>query len=92
MVEEELVHEVMAALRMVRAKPDVLDHVEGPDVGEAETLLAVHADQFAVEPQGGRADGQAENGVGLGVNLFGRNPGGPDAQVVIARTYQDFHT
>ena len=53
----------MVALRVLRRDRVVFVQVEGGDVLEAEPLLAMEADQFLVDEDGGRAGGQAEDGL-----------------------------
>src|SRR4029078_10492290 len=57
----------------------VLVEIEGHDVGEVQTLLAVHPDQLAVDPDGSAAGAEAEHGMSTFAatlfHYFGDPPG-----------------
>ncbi len=86
-VEEGLEHPAVVALQPVGPQPVVFVQVEGNDAGEVEFLLAVQADQFAVDAHGGRAGGQAENGVVTErvpfADCVGDNPGNVARYVLV---------
>src|SRR5262249_10411599 len=65
-VEEGLAHPAVVAVRVVRLHRVVFVEVESEDAREVEPGLLVQADQFAVQPHGGRAGGQAQDGRAVG--------------------------
>ncbi len=69
-VEELLAHEAGVAFGVVGGEAVVFVEVEGDDVLEAEFFLAVEADEFAVEGDGGGAGGEAEDGGAAGAGVF----------------------
>ena len=62
-VEEGLEHPAVVALQPIGAQAVVFVEVEGDDPRKVELLLAVHADQFAVDADRRGAGGQPQDGV-----------------------------
>jgi hypothetical protein len=60
----------VVALKLVLSDGVILVEVESDDVGEVESLLAVQADEFAVNADGGGAGGEAEDAVLAGAGPF----------------------
>ena len=61
-VEERLPHPAVVGVRVVGRHRVVFVEVEGDDAGEVQAVLAVQPDQLAVQPDGGGAGRQAQDG------------------------------
>ena len=64
--EQILPHEPMVRVDAPGVHRVVLVQVEADHVREAEPLVAMHPDELAVDPDRGRAGGQAEHGAAVG--------------------------
>ena len=70
----------------------VLVEIEGDDVGEVQSLLAVHPDELAIHPDGRRTGGEAEHRTLPGGALRGdhlRDPSGDYAAELVVVVYHD---
>ena len=82
-----LVHKAAKALWTVRTHRVELVEVESHDVGKVQTLLAVHADELAVDPDRRRAGGEPQDGVpsraAAVANDLGHASGDPTGDLVV---------
>ena len=61
-LEQVLPHEPVVAVEALRGHRVVLVQVEGDHLGEIEALVAMEADQLAVDPHRSRSGGQTQDG------------------------------
>jgi len=89
--EEILAHEPAVRLVVRGGEADVFVEVEGRDAAEVQALLAVHPDQFLIEPQGRTAGGETEHSVRLFAYDAGDDLSSEEAADFGFFTDEDFH-
>ena len=92
-VEEVLPHEPVVAVQALGRHRVVLVEVEGHDVGEIETCLAMQADQLAIDANrrgaGRKPQHRALPGIAAAADDLGHAPGDPAGDVVVRLGHDD---
>ena len=83
MVEEVGTHKVSVALVVVLGQAHILVQVDGSDLGEVQIAALVLGNQLLVGTDGAAAGSQAQNAVGLQLNLSSNDIGSLTADVLV---------
>lgn len=75
MVEEVGTHKVSVALVVILGQAHILVQVDGSDLGEVQIAALVLGNQLLVGTDGAAAGSQAQNAVGLQLNLSSNDIG-----------------